>query len=236
MMVTTILITIGFFINSNNYKVVNQKFQDNQMYLEEIREGSRQIEITLDETLENMGKLKKLTLEYSRTIQEQDKFIDHLEEKIRQLEFENEYLKTNQISYYDIPLSKELQKYVMEKAKEYNLDHELVLAVMSLESSFNPSLISRTNDYGLMQINKVNHARLKKEVGVKDFLNPYDSIDAGIFMLGELHDRYKDTHQILMAYNFGDGGMKKVWDNGVRSSKYSRAVMGRKDNLKKVGV
>ncbi len=132
---------------------------------------------------------------------------------------------------YDIDLSEELQNYTFEQCEENGLEFELVLAVMQVESNFKSDLISRTNDYGLMQINKVNHGWLKKKLGVTDFLDPKQNIDCGIYMLKELFDKYSDEHKVLMAYNFGEGGMKRNWKKGVRSSKYSRKVLQTREEL-----
>lgn len=132
---------------------------------------------------------------------------------------------------YDIDLSEELQNYTFEQCQKVNLDPKLVLAVIKVESNFKSDLISRTNDYGLMQINKVNHGWLKKKLGVTDFLDPKQNIDCGIYMLKELFDKYSDDHKVLMAYNFGEGGMKRNWKKGVRSSKYSRKVLQTREEL-----
>ncbi len=50
-------------------------------------------------------------------------------------------------------------------------------------------------------------------------------------MLKELFDKYSDEHKVLMAYNFGEGGMKRKWKKGVRSSKYSRKVLQTRERL-----
>ena len=132
---------------------------------------------------------------------------------------------------YDIDLSEELQNYTFEQCEKNGLEFELVLAVMQVESNFKSDLISKTNDYGLMQINKVNHKRFMKELGVTDFLDPKQNIDCGIYMLKELFDKYSNEHKVLMAYNFGEGGMKRNWKKGVRSSKYSRKVLQIREEL-----
>src|SRR5690606_36348654 len=41
-----------------------------------------------------------------------------------------------EIIYYDIPLSEELQKFTYETCQEYDIEYELALAVMQLESDF----------------------------------------------------------------------------------------------------
>ena len=59
--------------------------------------------------------------------------------------------------YFDVPLSKELQDYIRNLCDEYGIPIELVIAIIDVESTFRANVVSKTNDYGLMQINKCNH-------------------------------------------------------------------------------
>jgi len=122
-------------------------------------------------------------------------------------------------------LSYELQTVMQEYCTEYNVPYALALAVAERESNFNPDAKSGTNDYGLMQINKINHKQLK-ELGI-DPLTHKGNIHAGILMLSQKLERYGDYELALMAYNCGDTGAKRLWDAGTYSTKYSRAVMER---------
>ena len=134
---------------------------------------------------------------------------------------------------YDIPLSEDLQKYVIVQSETVGLDPKLVLAVMKVESNFKSNLISKTNDYGLMQINKVNHKWLKKELGITDFLDPKQSIDCGIHMLADIATRHNDEHRILTAYNWGEYGKFKTWKKRKSpTSAYSRKVLAEMAKLK----
>ena len=81
-------------------------------------------------------------------------------------------------------------------------------------------------EYGLMQINQKNHEWLSNAVGVTDFLDPYQNIQAGIYILGTLFEKYDDPHKVLMAYNMGESGASKLWDQGIYQSKYSQRVIG----------
>ena len=45
---------------------------------------------------------------------------------------------------------------IAEIAEKYGVSAALIKAVIKTESNFNPTLISATNDYGLMQINACN--------------------------------------------------------------------------------
>lgn len=133
---------------------------------------------------------------------------------------------------YDIPLEDRLQEYTFELCEENGLDYELVLAVMEKESHYNESEISKTDDYGLMQINEVNHEWLEDKLGISDFLDAEQNIRAGIYILAWLTGKYEDPNKVLMAYNNGESGAKKLWQEGITSSRYSRAVIARADELR----
>lgn len=134
---------------------------------------------------------------------------------------------------YNIPLTDELQEYTFGLCKENDLDYEMVLAMMDRESSYKEKMISNTNDYGLMQINKVNHGWLKERLAINDFLDAEQNILAGIYMLTDLTHRYDDPHQVLMAYNAGETGAKKLWEQGITTSEYSREVIARAKEFNK---
>ena len=68
--------------------------------------------------------------------------------------------------YYDCPLDHDLQDYIRELCIENDVPMDLVIAMISVESSFRPNVVSGTSDYGLMQINKINHEWLSEEYGI----------------------------------------------------------------------
>jgi soluble lytic murein transglycosylase-like protein len=134
---------------------------------------------------------------------------------------------------YDIPLSEDLQRYTYDLCAERGLEFETVLGLMAVESDYRPNLISATNDYGIMQINACNQNWLITELGVTDFLDARQNINAGTFMLMNISKKYSDTHRKLMVYNFGEAGAKKVWNKGVFSSEYSRKVTAKAGELER---
>lgn len=134
------------------------------------------------------------------------------------------------ITYYDVPLDKPYQDYIRQECESANVDMELVMAVMQVESSFNSSEISQTNDYGIMQINECNHSYLKEQLGIVNFLDPYDSAKAGIYMLSQLN-WCENESQLLMCYNMGTTGAKRYWNAGIYESDYSRKVLQAKKEI-----
>ena len=134
---------------------------------------------------------------------------------------------------YDIPLEDELQEYTFRLCIENDVDYETVLAVMELESNFQEKAISKTNDYGLMQINKANHKQLSEKLGISDFLDAKQNILAGVHILAGLIEKYEDLNKVLMAYNRGENGARKLWEKGITSNQYSRAIIVKADELRK---
>lgn len=130
---------------------------------------------------------------------------------------------------YNVPLDDALQRYTYNLCVDYEIEeyYPLVLAVMWRESEFVPTIISKTNDYGLMQINKVNHEWLSDKLGITDFLDEEQNIHAGVFMLSLYLHKYEDIDKALMAYNMGENGAKKRWDAGIYSTNYTRTTRER---------
>lgn len=153
--------------------------------------------------------------------------------KIYQLDMSFSWERDNDFMYLsDVPLSEDIQRFIYYLSAAYEIDYPLVLAIIERESQFDADTISPTNDYGLMQINRINHAQLNKELGVSNFLEPYQNIKAGMFMLRKLFEKYEAVDTVLMAYNMGESGAKKLWSNGIFESKYSNAVCAKADEYR----
>ena len=135
--------------------------------------------------------------------------------------------------YFDIPLSKELQDYIRNLCDEYGIPIELVIAIIDVESTFRANIVSKTNDYGLMQINKCNHEWLTDKLGVTDFLDPYQNIKSGVHILSaHLEVTNGNIELALMRYNNGATGAKKLWDKGIYSTAYTRKIMAAYESYK----
>ena len=139
---------------------------------------------------------------------------------------------------YDIDLEGELQEYVITKAKKASVDPELVLAVMSVESSYRNIVSDDGQDFGLMQINKVNHKWLSEGYGITDIMDPKQNIDAGIVFLAEYNKKYDELYKILMSYNCGESRAKELWGLGLKDTNvgYVKKVKKALKSLKKLDV
>lgn len=122
----------------------------------------------------------------------------------------------------EIPLSRELQVVMQQACEKYGVPYALALAVAECESSFRLEADNGTC-WGVMQIHPINYPRLR-ENGIEP--TEYEgNITAGVFMLGELLEKYSDTHKALMAYNCGETGAKRLWKDGYMTTAYSVKVV-----------
>lgn len=132
--------------------------------------------------------------------------------------------------YYDIPLSEDVQDFLFQVAEEYNVPSGLIVAIMETESRFTADIISRTNDYGLMQINECAHEWLRQNVGVTDLLDPKQNILAGAYIL-RYHIDYcnGDVRKALMCYACGAGRAEYYFTRGIYETEYTKSLLERAD-------
>lgn len=91
-------------------------------------------------------------------------------------------------------------------AQKYNLPNSLLHAVITAESSYNPTAVSRAGAVGLMQL----MPETARRYGVKDRRNPYENIHGGSRYLRDLLTMFNnDLTLALAAYNAGEGAVKK---------------------------
>lgn len=133
---------------------------------------------------------------------------------------------------YNVPLSDELQLFIREQCRENGIDARLVLAIISVESSFRTSAYNADTDcYGLMQINGVNLPLLRKNLGITNLFDAYENVLGGVYLLSKASVGY-DTEHALMIYNCGLTGAKRLWDSGIHSTDYTQKVLAAKEKLK----
>lgn len=119
---------------------------------------------------------------------------------------------------YNVPLDDNVQRFIKKTCQDYDIPFDLVMAIIQHESNYNASAISPTGDYGLMQINKVNHGWMKSKLGLTDMLDPYQNVTGGTYLINYYMDKTgNDATRALLMYQFGEGGAKnKTWSPFVQ--------------------
>lgn len=135
-----------------------------------------------------------------------------------------EWVVSEDFQPLDCGMDKDTQAFVYYLCEAYHIDWTLVMAIIRQESNFQANVISATDDYGLMQINKCNHEWLSEQLGINDFLNKEQNIRAGVFVLRKLFEQYTDVNMVLMAYNMGEGGASNLWEKGIYETNYTKKI------------
>lgn len=125
----------------------------------------------------------------------------------------------------DVSMDEDLQEFVYCLSYGYNIDFPFIMGLIQKESNFKSDVVSKTDDYGLMQINTINHEWLSEKFGFTDYLDPYQNTRAGLYILRKLFEKYEDPSKVLMAYNLGETGAKNLWDKGIFETDYSVSVL-----------
>ncbi len=119
-----------------------------------------------------------------------------------------------------------VEAWVAALAPEFDLDPELVLAVIEAESAFQPHAHSSKDARGLMQLVPETASRL----GVQDVWDALDNLRGGMRYLRQLLVMFGgDLRLTLAAYNAGEKAVERF--NGVppyqETQSYVRRITGR---------
>lgn len=118
---------------------------------------------------------------------------------------------------YSLNYLEEIEKY----SNEYKVNPKVVLAVMKVESDFNPNAQSHTNAKGLMQIMPETSKHVSKLLKLKDSQNledPETNIKIGTYYLKYLMNNFHNMDTVYAAYNGGLGNVN-TW---LKDEKYSK--------------
>lgn len=97
-------------------------------------------------------------------------------------------------TYYDVPLTKDLQDIIIDASEKRDVDPALVLAVIEKESGYNPDASGDNGrSQGLMQIWRSLHEKKMKKLGVANLYDPRDNVLVGIDILAEKLEKYEDA-------------------------------------------
>ena len=113
---------------------------------------------------------------------------------------------------------KHLLIYIDGMAKEYDVNYNLIKAVITTESSWNIKARSRVKSLGLMQIMKACATDFKTPHS--EMYDPYVNVTVGIMYLSKLLKQFPDVETALVAYNEGPRHAKKYKDEYIYNSNY----------------
>ena len=102
-----------------------------------------------------------------------------------------------------------------------HFDDVTILAVVKVESNFDPTAISDKGAKGLMQIKEETFLFVSRKFGldydVDDVFEPAKNIEVGVLYLEYLYEKFGGVDVALCAYNAGEGNVSE-W---LKDKKYS---------------
>lgn len=114
---------------------------------------------------------------------------------------------------------KEYSIYVEKYSKEFDVDSDLIYAIIKAESNFDSKAISVKEAKGLMQLmysTAEDIAKsLKIELTEENIYDPEINIQLGTKYISNLLKKYECIEVALAAYNAGSGNVDKWIKNGV---------------------
>lgn len=122
------------------------------------------------------------------------------------------------IAFRNLIFPRKYQHIVEQAATKYNVDPNLIYAIIKQESKFNEHAISKSNAKGLMQLVDSTASEFASEmdnVNKKDYdiYDPYTNIFIGTKYISYLTNHFSGNYYIaLCAYNAGMGKVK-TWFN-----------------------
>ena len=103
-------------------------------------------------------------------------------------------------------LDSEIAIAIASASARYEMDPNLIRAVIRAESSYNPNAVSSAGAMGLMQLMPPT----AESLGVTDPFNISQNVHAGTRYLRNLLDRFEgDLELALAAYNAGEGNVRR---------------------------
>jgi soluble lytic murein transglycosylase-like protein len=125
-----------------------------------------------------------------------------------------------------------LASAVVQASRAQALQPTLVLAVMEVESRFDPYAVSGKGAVGLMQLLPSTGAEVAHRVGIpwrgaRTLFDPQANVQLGAAYLRELLDRYASVRVALAAYNEGPGQIEaRLREGASLPVRYPERVLG----------
>ena len=114
---------------------------------------------------------------------------------------------------------KEYSEYVSKYSQAYEVDENLIYALIKAESNFEVEAVSSKDAQGLMQLMYSTAEDVAKKNGIEltedNILQPDININIGTKYISTLLEKYECVEVALAAYNAGSGNVDKWIANGT---------------------
>lgn len=129
------------------------------------------------------------------------------------------YRRVNPSSGRRVP--EDVRRLAEKSATRYGIDHNLVLAVIHIESAFDRRAVSHKGAMGYMQLMPGTAA----ELGVRDPFDAHQNIHGGTHYLVMMYREFGRWDYALAAYNAGPKRVKQCVERHGRIPSYTRSYV-----------
>ena len=118
---------------------------------------------------------------------------------------------------------KKYSEFVTKYALEYEIDEDLIYAIIKTESDFDPEAVSGVGARGLMQIMEETFDWIKfrlddEESVYNDMFDPEMNICYGAYLIDYLLEKYGDKNTAVAAYHSGAGSVSSWLEDKENSA------------------
>lgn len=132
----------------------------------------------------------------------------------------------------DLELARDIAKYIHKYSTNYNVDPDLILSIISVESSFKPNAVSTADAIGLMQV----LSSWKNAWNIEeDLMGIETNIHYGTKIYATYLKLWPDVEIALTAYNRGPGPVESaLFKDADPRNGYASKVMKVYERLKQI--
>lgn len=209
---------------SKNFKSMYDQYNSNKKELNNV------ILVKLSYEKEIL-KLKEENFQYINDINHQEdiKRSTDYKDKIRDYILENSNLSAKQVD--------QIVRYSFDTASKYSIDPLLIIALMEIESNFDPKAVSKSGARSLLQVTKIAEKEVKIRYdgvfsGIENDI--HKNIVSSITYLSYLLDKYNDISVALESYRIGPSKMDYMLskNNAKVNTKYVFKVLTAYANIR----
>lgn len=127
--------------------------------------------------------------------------------------------------------SRQIAETIITQSAKYSMDPVFILAVIKTESKFNPTIVGRHGEIGLMQIKPSTAAWIANKYKIQwnsnsNLQNPSANIQIGMAYMDYLRNKFKrKSITYVSAYNMGPTNVQRLLAAKIKPDQYNSRVM-----------
>ena len=143
------------------------------------------------------------------------------------------YLYYKTVYEKPIPLKKDkIEIAITNASRKYNIPKSWIKTIIKIESNFNPTLIGKAGEIGLMQIMRSTYKYHRSNRPISDLYDINKNVDFGTWYFSKYYKRFRKkfsqseaVKRAVICYNAGIGYYKRTFLKTGRIPRITRAYI-----------